>query len=191
MKKNIPIDYQEDVPEKAKEYIISYFDKNKNENKIINKDNFTSAIRKLISRTIAVTRQEMEIQNKAKLKHYIINEDLWNRSVIETEGFENEIDEIFKFDVTVGQSYSLFIALNGENILDNKLFKKKAKESDFNLSRGNYSNETESNTDSDMIKDKNEDENKSANGEHSGSDNDNFNHTDSEDSDEDMRDDEI
>ena len=133
----------------------------------------------------------MEIQNKVKLKHYIINEDLWNRSTIETEGFENEIDEIFKFDVTVGQSYSLFIALNGENILDNKLFKKKAKESDFNSGRGNYSTETESNTDSDMIKDKNEDENKSANGEHSGSDNDNFNHTDSEDSDEDMRDDEI
>ena len=191
MIKNIPFDFQEDVPEKAKEYMISYFDKNKNENKIINKDNFTSAIRKLISRTIAVTRQEMEIQNKVKLKHYIINEDLWNRSTIETEGFENEIDEIFKFDVTVGQSYSLFIALNGENILDNKLFKKKAKESDFNSGRGNYSTETESNTDSDMIKDKNEDEDKSANGEHSGSDNDNFNHTDSEDSDEDMRDDEI
>ena len=123
----------------------------------------------------------MEIQNSGKLKHYIINEDLWNRSIVETEGFENEIDEIFKFDITVGQSYKLFIALNGENILDNKLFKKKNKDP----------NVTDGNTDSDTTKDKNEDDHKSSNGDHSGSDNDNDNHSDSDDSDEDMRDDEI
>ena len=41
-----------------------------------------------------VTRQEMEIQNKVKLKHYIIDEDLWNRSTIETEGFEKRRVEI-------------------------------------------------------------------------------------------------
>ena len=152
MKKNIPIDYQDDVPEHTKNYIIEYFEKNEKENKIINKENLTFAIRKLISRTIAVTRQEMEIQNTGNLKHYIINEDLWNKTVIETEGFENEIDEIFKNDVLVGQSYKLYLALNGDNILDNKLFKKKAKENEANNRKESYNIDIEEKGESDLAK---------------------------------------
>ena len=152
MKKNIPIDYQDDVPEHTKKYIIEYFEKNEKENKIINKENLTFAIRKLISRTIAVTRQEMEIQSTGNLKHYIINEDLWNKIVIETEGFENEIDEIFKNDVLVGQSYKLYLALNGDNILDNKLFKKKAKENEANNRKESYNIDIDEKGESDLAK---------------------------------------
>ena len=152
MKKNIPIDYQDDVPEHTKNYIIEYFNKNEKENKIINKENLTFAIRKLISRTIAITRQEMEIKNDGILKHYIINEDLWNKTVIETEGFENEIDEIFKNDVLVGQSYKLYIALNGDNILDNKLFKKKAKENERNNRKESFNIDIEEKVESDLAK---------------------------------------
>ena len=152
MKKNIPIDYQDDVPEHTKKYIIEYFEKNEKENKIINKENLTFAIRKLISRTIAVTRQEMEIQSTGNLKHYIINEDLWNKTVIETEGFENEIDEIFKNDVLVGQSYKLYLALNGDNILDNKLFKKKAKENEANNRKESYNIDIDEKGESDLAK---------------------------------------
>ena len=192
MKKNIPFDFQDEVPENAKQYIISYFEKNEKENKIINKDNFTSAIRKLISRTVAITRQEIGIQNNVKLKHYIINEDLWMRSAIETEGFENEIDEIFKYDVTVGQSYKLFIALNGENILENKLFKKKAKEFDLSLRKGSSSNENMISTDLGMNK-KNDINNlemeQKNNEKHSESDDDNK--SSSEESSEELRDDYI
>ena len=190
MQKNIQIDYQEEVPEKAKQYIISYFDKNINENKIINKDNFTSAIRKLISRMVALTRQEMGIQNSVKLKHYIINEDLWNRSIVEKDGFENEIDDIFKFDVTVGQSYKLFIALNGENILNNKLFKKKAKEVDLHMRKVSSSSENMINTDSDMKRENNENEAERRNSTEEKSDNE-HSESGSDDSDEEMRDDEI
>ena len=189
MQKNIQIDFQEEVPENAKQYIISYFDKNINENKIINKDNFTSAIRKLLSRTVALTRQELELQNTVKLKHYIINEDLWNRSTIETEGFENEIDEIFKFDVTVGQSYKLFIALNGENILNNKLFKKKAKEIELHLKKVGSSSENMGTPESDVNKEKIENDGEQRNSTEENSDNDNK--SDSDDSDEEERDDEI
>ena len=190
MQKNIQIDYQEEVPEKAKQYIISYFDKNINENKIINKDNFTSAIRKLISRMVALTRQEMGIQNSVKLKHYIINEDLWNRSIVEKDGFENEIDDIFKFDVTVGQSYKLFIALNGENILNNKLFKKKAKEVDLHMRKVSSGSENMINTDSDMKRENNENEAERRNSNEENSDNE-HSESGSDDSDEEMRDDEI
>ena len=152
MKKNIPIDYQDDVPENARNYIIEYFEKNEKEKRIINKENLTFAIRKLISRTIAVTRQEMEIQNTGNLKHYIINEDLWNKTDLETEGFENEIDEIFKYDVLVGQSYKLYVALNGDNILDNKLFKKKSNENDSNNRKQSYNIDINENTESDLAK---------------------------------------
>ena len=55
--------------------INSYFEKNKSEKKIINKENLTSAIRKLISRSISGTRQEMEIKPDTKLKYYIIKEE--------------------------------------------------------------------------------------------------------------------
>ena len=152
MKKNIPIDYQDDVSENARNYIIEYFEKNEKEKRIINKENLTFAIRKLISRTIAVTRQEMEIQNTGNLKHYIINEDLWNKTDLETEGFENEIDEIFKYDVLVGQSYKLYVALNGDNILDNKLFKKKSNENDSNNRKQSYNIDINENTESDLAK---------------------------------------
>ena len=152
MKKNIPIDYQDDVSENARNYIIEYFEKNEKAKRIINKENLTFAIRKLISRTIAVTRQEMEIQNTGNLKHYIINEDLWNKTDLETEGFENEIDEIFKYDVLVGQSYKLYVALNGDNILDNKLFKKKSNENDSNNRKQSYNIDINENTESDLAK---------------------------------------
>ena len=193
MKKNIPIDYQEDVPENAKQYIISYFEKNENEKKLINKDNFTSAIRKLISRTIAVTRQEMEIQNSGELKIYIINEDLWNKTTLEGDGFENEIDEIFKNEVKIGQSYKLYIALNGDNILDNKLFKKKTKEMDLQLRKGSSSNEnmfkSESNINKQIGENYGGNEQNSNEDKNIGSDNDNS--SDVEDSEDDFRNDEI
>ena len=193
MKKNIPIDYQEDVPENAKQYIISYFEKNENEKKLINKDNFTSAIRKLISRTIAVTRQEMEIQNSGELKYYIINEDLWNKTTLEGDGFENEIDEIFKNEVKIGQSYKLYIALNGDNILDNKLFKKKTKEMDLQLRKGSSSNENMFKSESNINKQIGE--NYGGNEQNSNEDNnigsDNDNSSDVEDSEDDFRNDEI
>jgi hypothetical protein len=193
MKKNIPIDYQEDVPENAKQYIISYFEKNENEKKLINKDNFTSAIRKLISRTIAVTRQEMEIQNSGELKIYIINEDLWNKTTLEGDGFENEIDEIFKNEVKIGQSYKLYIALNGDNILDNKLFKKKTKEMDLQLRKGSSSNENMFKSESNINKQIGE--NYGGNEQNSNEDNnigsDNDNSSDVEDSEDDFRNDEI
>ena len=195
MKKNIPIDYQEDVPENAKQYITSYFEKNEKENKIINKDNFTAAIRKLISRTIAVTRQEMEIRNDVKLKSYIINEDLWNKATIETDGFENEIDEIFINEVTIGQCYKLYTALNGDNILDNKLFKKKAQDIDLHMRKESSISEKEIKPDSGLAKelDENNDgkEPNISTENNTGSDNDNSSVNEDSEEEDDFRDDEI
>ncbi len=128
IKKNIPPDFVDVLPENIQKAINEYFDKNKKaENKIINKENLTSAIRKLISRTISGTRQEMEIKPDAKLKYYIIKEDLWNNNITEKDGFDNEIDEIFENEILVGQCLDLYNVLDGDNILQDKLYKNKDK----------------------------------------------------------------
>ena len=207
MKKNIPLDYQQELSEETKNKINSYFDKNINEKKIINKENLTSALRKLISRSISGTRQEMEIKNDAILLYYICKEELWNKSVLDTDGFENEIDEIFSKDILVGQTLSLYELLDGDNILRNKLEKNKEKEKDEereaeiekqdknNLNVIN-SNEEDLiiNTDSNKFKEENEikdGDDASTNIKDSKDDSEEEENEDEEDEDEDYRQDEI
>ena len=166
IKKNIPPDFMQPIPENIQNEINSYFEKNKLEKKIINKENLTSAIRKLISRSISGTRQEMEIKPDTKLKYYIIKEELWNKKVLETEGFENEIDEIFKSEILVGQSAELYNFLDGDMILYDKS-KEKNKEKNNNIKEGKNNNkdtiqtkenelESEINTDSNKVKKEND-----------------------------------
>ena len=138
IEKKVPLDYQLELEEEFKNYLKSYFDKNISEKKIINKENLTSALRKLLSRYISGSKQESEIKNDSKLKYYIKREDLWNKKTFEADGFDNDLDEIFKTvfikennkdkEIEVGQSKSLYTFLDGDNILYDKLYKKKEKE---------------------------------------------------------------
>jgi hypothetical protein len=142
IEKKVPVDYQLELEEEFKTYLKTYFEKNINEKKIINKDNLTSALRKLLSRYISGSKQESEIKNDAKLKYYITREDLWNKKTLETDGFENELDDIFKEvssfekkeskEIEVGQSQNLYKFLDGNNLLYDKLYKKKEKYDEYN-----------------------------------------------------------
>ena len=185
MKKNIPIDYQKEIPENVKNDIISYFDKNENKKKIINRENFTSAIRKFISRHIAVTRQEMEVKDAGNLKHYIIDDDLWNKNDVTTDGFENEIDDIFKHEILISQSYELYNALRGDAILEHKLFKKKKRDED--IGEMLYNNDNKSNNENELAKalEENQDNNEIINTATKGNTNDDNNSENSENSEED------
>jgi hypothetical protein len=128
MKKNIGPDYELELSENEKNDFISYFEKNSKEEKAINKENFTSALRKLICRSISGSRQEIEIKPDVKLLYYITREDLWNKNVMEKEEFDNEIYEIVKDEILVSQAVNLYNVLEGDNILQDKLFKNKEKE---------------------------------------------------------------
>ena len=128
MKKNIGPDYELELSENEKNDFISYFENNSKEEKVINKENFTSALRKLICRSISGSRQEIEVKPDGKLIYYITREDLWNKNVMEKEEFDNEIYEIFKNEVLVSQAVNLYNILEGDNILQDKLFKNKEKE---------------------------------------------------------------
>ena len=124
---HIPPDYKQDLSEDIIHYINKYFEA-KYLNKIINKENFTYALRKLISRYISGERQDTEIKNDAKLKFYIIREDLWNKNVLNSENFEEEINEIFKKEILIGQAMKLYLLLDGNKILYEKLYKNKYKD---------------------------------------------------------------
>ena len=133
IKKNIPPDFTDTIPENIHKEILSFFEQKNVENRIITKENLTSAIRKLISRSISGTRQEIEIKTDAKLKIYIEKEDIWNKSIIEKDGFNNEIDEIFKSEILVAQIVDLYNLLDGDNILYDKLNKNKAENKNENI----------------------------------------------------------
>ena len=124
IKKHIPPDYKQELSEEIIKYIIKYFEQ-KNINKIINKQNLTDSLRKLISRSISGDRQDTEIKNDAKLRFYIIREDLWHKNILNSDKFEEEINVIFKYNILIGQAVSLYSLLDGDNILYEKLFKNK------------------------------------------------------------------
>ena len=133
IKSNIPPDYQQDIPQNISNYILKYFKDKKN--KIINIENFTYSLRKLISRSISGSRQDAEIKNDAKLKYYITREDLWNKKILDSEKFEEEINEIFRYEILIGQIIHLYNLLDGDIILNEKLYRnnnKISREKDIN-----------------------------------------------------------
>ena len=92
IKKNIPPDYKLELSDRIKDYIIDYFEENKNKEKIINKKNLTNCLRKLLSRYIAGARQEAEIKSDTELKLYINKEEFWNKDIdVDSASFNNEI----------------------------------------------------------------------------------------------------
>ena len=128
IKKDVQPDYKIELPNESKKYILNYFEENKNNKTLINKSNFTSALRKLISRSIAGSRQEIEMESKAKLKLYIDQFQLWGQEIVENEQFQPEIVKIVKDDLLVGHCWELFISLDGEEILEKEKNKNKNKE---------------------------------------------------------------
>ena len=114
IKKYIPSKYQLEINESTKQYILNYFN-SINQTKKINKKNFTSALRKLISRSIAGSRQDIDMKYDLKLKMYIKREDLWNFNLVNNKSFHDEIDAIFKYEILVGHCWKLYNLLEGEN----------------------------------------------------------------------------
>ena len=115
IKKYIPPDFKETINDKDGKEIYHYFEKNKNNKKLINKNNLTNAIRKLISRYIVGTRQETDIKPDSELKLFIIKEEFWPKNIRENDdAFNMEIYEIFNIKILTGQSFELFNLLRGD-----------------------------------------------------------------------------
>ena len=156
--KNILPDYKLDLPDRIKDYILEYFESIKNEKKVINKTNFTYCLRKLMSRFIVGTRQEIDIKSDVELKLYVGREELWNKEVIDSNSFDVEIFEIFKPKILIGHTWDLYYLLKGDDILNKELYMDKNKENQIgnvneinpkfennNEEEKNYGNENDKN----------------------------------------------
>ena len=122
-------------------YLNDYFSKNKdNKDKIINTKNLTTALRKLISRYLAGSRQEIDIKSDAQLILYIKREDLWPKEMMEgnnEDKFTNEIFMICKEDITIGNCFDLYNFLEGDNFWKEEIEKNKGKEMNIKKNRRN------------------------------------------------------
>ena len=124
IKKNIFLDYQSELPEDEKQKIVEYFNK-LTEDKIINKKNFTTALRRLISRNIAGFREEIDIKSDSLLSLYITREDLWSKEIFDNESFDMEIYQICTDEIKIEHCFNLYNVLDGDNILDEELNRNK------------------------------------------------------------------
>ena len=136
IKKNVPIDYQLELAEEPKKFILDYFEKIKNEEKMINIKNFTTALRRLISRSLAGSRQEADIKFDSALKLYIDRNDLWPAGFVDSDAFEMQIFEICRDDIFIGNCFNLYDILEGDNY-NEKIKKKIINESNNNENEGN------------------------------------------------------
>ena len=125
IKNNILPDYQIELSEENKQYMTYYFEKNYKEENIINKKNLTDALRKLISRSIAGSRQEIEIKPEAQLKLYIGKYELWGQEIVEDESFQKESIILFKDDILICHCWNLYNLLGGDYLLDKEINKNK------------------------------------------------------------------
>jgi hypothetical protein len=105
MQKNILFDYKLELSEDIKNYINEYFNK-LTEDKLINKEKFTNALRRLISRSLAGSRQDIDIKSEAALKLYMTREDLWSKETMDNILFDGEIDQICKDNITIGHCFN-------------------------------------------------------------------------------------
>ena len=147
IKNNILEDYKLEIPEDSKKNIIEYFEKNKdNEQKLINKANLTTAIRRLISRYIAGTRQEIEINPETQFKLHIGKYEFWTPEMVEDPSFFVEMNEIFKDNVLISHAWKIYNLLEGDTILEKEINKRKEeKQKDEEIKKEEFEINTDSN----------------------------------------------
>ena len=122
IKKNILEDYKITISEESKIKILNDF-KNNNR-KIINKNNFTSALRKFISRYLSGARQEIDIKSDTDLFLYLIKSDLWNVKIDDEDNLIDDMYSLKTVEIIVGQTYDLYNILEGDKILNENINEK-------------------------------------------------------------------
>ena len=130
IRKKVAEDCKLKISDEAKKYITEYFANDKEKKNLINQKNFTTALRRFISRSLAGSRQESEIKLDALLHLYINREDLWPKEFyneINSEKFINEIFIICNNYFIVGNCLDLYDFLEGDNYLNEEIDKNKGK----------------------------------------------------------------
>jgi len=139
---NIMLDYKSDLPDNIKKYVTEYFEKIINGEKIINRKNFTTALRRLMFRYMLCIGKDNYIRPDYQLKMYKIRNDLWNEEIREYDLFEKEINDICLDKIKICYIYNLYNILDGNKILFNEINKIRfKKEKDQNRCENEYESE--------------------------------------------------
>ena len=128
--KNILEDYSLILSEESKKHILDYFKNIENEKKIINKKDFTFALRRLISRYIAGSRQETDVKSDLELNLYIGKNEFWSKEIADNDEKDNELFIICPKEIMIGNAWDLYNVLDGDNILNKIIDKDKKKENE-------------------------------------------------------------
>ena len=113
--------------EESKKHVIDYFKKDENQNKIINIQEFTFALRRLISRFLAGSRQEVDIKSDLDLILYINKNEFWSKEIADNDEKDNELQKICHKDIKIGNAWDLYNVLDGDTILNKFIDKSKKK----------------------------------------------------------------
>ena len=98
--------------------------------KIINKKDFTFALRRLISRYIAGSRQETDVKSDLELNLYIGKNEFWSKEIADNDEKDNELFIICPKEIMIGNAWDLYNVLDGDNILNKIIDKDKKKENE-------------------------------------------------------------
>ena len=128
IKQNLLRDYKWDIDEESKNYVINYFKTKENQEKIINLQDLTFALRRLISRYLAGTRQDVDIDSKVVLSSWLKKNEFWSKEIAENVNKDLEIDALCPNKIKIGSAFELYNALGGDNILNKFIDENKKKE---------------------------------------------------------------
>ena len=127
IRKNLDKRYLEDINSNIKEQFDNHYNENnieQNNNFIIKKIDFCSALRKFISRYLLGKSEEI-INPKNNLRNYLVNIELWPLNFAENDIIDEEINKIFgNADVEIAQAVKLFEYLGGDRLKLDEITKK-------------------------------------------------------------------
>ncbi len=126
---NIDPSYKQIIDEEKSDLIQQYFEKNPNV--LLNKLNISTTVRRFISRSLSGTREDLEAEYSHELFDILkYKEDCWNMEIFSNTRFEQEIEELKKLNVKVGEVLNLYEILGGDSSLLGEEVKKKVKENE-------------------------------------------------------------
>ena len=126
-KKNIDPCYKKEISKEKKEMIEKYFVDHPNT--LLTKLIISTTIRKFISRSLVGIREDLDIGDNIELfgiLHY--KEDCWNKEIYTNYQFDEQIDELTKLDIKVGEILNLYEILGGDKVLLGEIVKNKVQE---------------------------------------------------------------
>ena len=126
-KNNIDPGYKFEISDEEKENIEKYF--KDNPNPLLNKLEISTAVRRLISRSLVGMRGDYEVELDCNLFTILrYKEDCWNREISSNERFDEELENLEKFNIPVKEALNLYEKLGGDSLLLGETVKKEVQE---------------------------------------------------------------